>query len=167
MKRRALVLAMATMAALAIPSAAQATTFHGSCAFTDATYSFSGSGYAFGAALRSGGCSGSLNGNDAGYLVTWTSTGSGSFTCLGGTFTGGGGRLDFYSIDPLTQATSPVDTLDLADGGGAVLGAQVVRSVNGTRSGNAVETGTLSGLQACGSGRYVSTLRVVNGTLTD
>ena len=163
MKRRALILAMATMAALAVPSAAQATTFHGSCTFTNGTYSFGAASYAFGAGRLDGGCNGSLNRQDGGYLAEWTSTGAGSFSCLGGSFGDGIGRLNFY--DPETNAF--IASLDLVGTGGLVAGAQVVRSVNGTVSGNAIETGTLSGARSCGSGRYVSTMHTVNGTLTD
>lgn len=164
MKTRALVLTLATMAAVALPAgAAQATTFHGSCTFTNGTYSFSESGYGFGAALGSGSCNGSLNGADAGYLAIRTSSGSGSFSCLGGTFGGGTGEIDFYSA----VTGLYIDSLDLSEAGGVVAGGSVARSVNGTASGNAVETGRLSGGESCGSGRYVSTLQVVNGTLTD
>lgn len=163
MKRRALILTMATMAALAVPSAAQATTFNGSCKFTDATFSFGAAGYAFGPGAAIGGCSGSLNRDDGGYFATLTSAGSGSFSCLGGSFSGGSSTLRFF--DPSTRAL--VATLDLVDGGGTVLAGQVVRSVNGAVSGNAIETGSATGGQSCGSGRYSSELRTVNGTLTD
>lgn len=165
MNRSVLALA-AVVVAVAVPSAAQATTFDGSCQL-NGTYAIDEDSYEFEGAADGGTCSGTLNGERGGFEVVYESSGAASGSCLATFLDGTTGQLDFYRVDILTQQQTFVDRLELSGGAGIATTGAFRRAVGGAAGGAASESGTLRG-GLCGGGRFSSVLETLSGdTLRD